>query len=84
LTTAAHIGNDLFSISGEDYRNDTFIIGQSFEKAPGQHAHTGYNTRSGAQLCLNFKNLGSVSMVHCVLVYDSVLNLSAAGSEILD
>jgi len=84
LTTAAHLGNDLFSISGEDYRGDTFIIGQSFEKAPGMNAHTGYNTRSGAQLCLNFKNLGQVSMVHCVLVYDSVLNLSAAGAEILD
>jgi hypothetical protein len=84
LTTAAHLGNDIFSISGEDYRTDTFIVGQSFEKAPGMNAHTGYNTRSGAQLCLNFKNLGAVSMIHCVLVYDSVLNLSAAGAEILD
>ena len=84
LTTAAHLGNDIFSISGEDYRGDTFIIGQSFEKAPGMNSHTGYNTRSGAQLCLNFKNLGAVSMVHCVLVYDSVLNVSAAGAEILD
>ena len=84
LTTASHLGNDVFSISGEDYRGDTFIIGQSFEKAPGMNAHAGYNTRSGAQLCLNFKNLGQVSMVHCVLVYDSVLNLSAAGAEILD
>ena len=84
LTTAAHLGNDIFSISGEDYRGDTFIIGQSFEKAPGTNSHTGYNTRSGAQLCLNFKNLGDVSMVHCVLIYDAVLNLSAAGSEILD
>ena len=84
LTTAAHLGNDIFSISGEDYRKDTFIIGQSFEKAPGQNAHTGYNTRSGAQLCLNFKNLGQVSMIHCVLVYDCVLTLSAAGAEILD
>jgi hypothetical protein len=84
LTTAAHLGNDIFSISGQDYREDKFIIGQSFEKAPGMNAHTGYNTRSGAQLCLNFKNLGAVSMVHCVLVYDSVLNVSAAGAEILD
>ena len=84
LTTAAHLGNDIFSISGQDYRESTFIIGQSFEKAPGMNAHTGYNTRSGAQLCLNFKNLGAVSMVHCVLVYDSVLNVSAAGAEILD
>jgi hypothetical protein len=84
LTTAAHLGNDIFSISGEDYRTDTFIIGQSFEKAPGMNAHTGYNTRSGAQLCLNFRNLGDTSMVHCVLVYDSVLNLSATGAEILD
>jgi hypothetical protein len=84
LTTAATLGIGVFSISGEDYRNDTFIIGHSFEKAPGMQSHTGYNTRSGAQLCLNFKNLGDVSMVHCVLVYDSVLNLSAAGADLLD
>ena len=84
LTTAAHLGNDIFSISGQDYRHNTFIVGQSFEKAPGTQSHTGINTRSGSQLNLNFKNLGAVSMVHCVLVYDSVLNLSAAGAEILD
>jgi hypothetical protein len=84
LTSSAHLGNDIFSISGEDYRADKFIIGQSFEKAPGMNAHTGYNTHSGAQLCLNFKNLGDTTMVHCILVFDSVLNLSAAGAEILD
>ncbi len=48
------------------------------------NAHTGYNTRSGATVSLNFKNVGDTTMVHCVLVYDSVLNLSAAGAEIPD
>jgi hypothetical protein len=84
LATSAHLGNDVFSITGEDYRNDKFIIGQSFEKAPGQSSHTGINTRSGSQLSLNFKNLGATTMVHVVMHYEQVLNLSAAGAEILD
>ena len=84
LATTAHLGHDIFSITGEDYRNDKFIIGQSFEKAPGQSSHTGINTRSGSQLSLNFKNLGATTMVHVVMHYEQVLNLSAAGAEILD
>ena len=84
LATSAHLGNDVFSITGEDYRNDKFIIGQSFEKAPGQSSHTGINTRCGSQLSLNFKNLGATTMVHVVMHYEQVLNLSAAGAEILD
>ena len=84
LATTAHLGNDLFSISGASYRTDKFIIGQSFEKAPGQSSHTGINTRSGSQLSLNFRNLGDVTMVHVVLHYEQILSLSAAGAEMLD
>ena len=82
--TSAHLGNDLFRITGEAYRNDKFVIGQSFERAPGQSSHTGINTRSGSQLSLNFKNLGTTTMVHVVMHYEQVLNLSAAGAEVLD
>ena len=35
-------------------------------------------------LTLNFKNLGAAHMIHVVLVYDQVVNLSAAGVEVLD
>ena len=34
-------------------------------------------------LTLNFKNLGSAQMIHAVLVYDQVVNSSAAGVEVL-
>jgi hypothetical protein len=84
LTTAAHMGSDLSSITPYQYRNTKFIIGQSFEKAPGQSSHTGINTRSGSQLTLNFKNLGTTTTVHVVMIYDVVVNLSAAGVEVLD
>ena len=84
LAQQAHRGADTFSISPFDYRNDKFIIGQSLEKAPGQSAHTGVNTRSGSQLTLNFRNLGAATMVHVVLHYEQIVNLSAAGVEILD
>ncbi len=84
LTTAAHMGSDLSSITPFQYRGFKFIIGQSFEKAPGQSSHTGINTRSGSQLTLNFKNLGATTTVHVVMIYDQVVNLSAAGVEVLD
>ena len=35
-------------------------------------------------LILNVENLGSAQMIHAVLVYDQVVNLSAAGVEVLD
>ena len=59
-------------------------MGQSFEKAPGGGAHTGVNTRSGAQLTLNFRNLGATTLVHVVLHYEQIVNVSAAGAEVLD
>ena len=84
LAQQAHQGTDTLSISGFDYRNSKFIIAQSLEKAPGQSAHTGIHTRSGSQLTLNMKNLGATTMVHVVLHYEQIVNLSAAGVEVLD
>ena len=71
-------------ITGEDYRNDDFIIGQSFGQAPGQSSRTGINTRSGSQLSLNFKNLHKTTTIHVIMHYEHILNLSAAGVEVLD
>jgi hypothetical protein len=84
LATAAHLGTDVSSIPAYRYRNDRFIIGQSFEKAPGQSSHTGINTRSGSQLCINVKNMDSAAMIHVVMHYEQIINMSAAGVEVLD
>ena len=84
LASRAHQGSDSFSIEPHRYRLDKFVVGQSFEKAPGQSAHSGINTRSGSQLTLNLRNLGSMTMIHCVLVCEQVVNVSAAGVEVLD
>ena len=74
LAQQAHQGTD----------NAKFVIGQSFEKAPGGGARTGVNTRSGAQLTLNFRNLGATTLVHVVLHYEQIVNVSAAGAEVLN
>jgi len=60
------------------------VLAQSLEQAPGSSAHTGVNTRSGAQLTLNFRNLGAITAVHVVMHYEQILNVSAAGAEVLD
>jgi len=56
----------------------------NLEKCPGVAGHSGINTRSGSQLSLNFKNLGTAKQIHVVLHYDQVVNCSAAGVEVLD
>ena len=84
LATSAHMGSDLFSFSPCQHRNSKFIIGQSLEKAPGQSSHAGINTRSGSQLTLNFRNLWAATMIHAILHYEQIVNLSAAGVEVLD
>ena len=84
LARQAHVGSDSLGISSHYYRNNKFIVAQSLEKAPGSSAHTGLNTRSGAQLALSFKNLGAITTVHVVLHYEQILNVSAAGAEVLD
>ena len=83
-THMTHAGSDVFSVSPHNYANGSFVIGQSFEKCPGTASHTGVNTRSGSQLTLNFRNLGAATMCHVVLVYDQIVNVSAAGVEVLD
>ena len=82
--TQAHLGNDVFGFWPYRYLHDKFILGQCLEKAPGQSSHTGVNTRSGSQMCLNFKNLRNATMIHVVLHYEQIANLSAAGVEVLD
>ena len=56
----------------------------NLEKCPGVAGHSGINTRSGSQLSLNFKNLGTARQIHVVLHYDQVVSASAAGVEVLD
>ncbi len=80
---AAHSGNDMVSMSSHEYRINKFVLGQNLQKAPGS-AHTGINARSGSQLTLNFRNLGDSTMIHVILVYEQIVNVSAAGVEVLD
>ena len=84
LLTSNHLGNVEYGFSSAEYCVSHFILGQTFEKGAGQSSHTGINTRSGSMLTLNFKNLGAAQMIHAVLVCDQVVNLSAAGVEVLD
>jgi hypothetical protein len=84
VLTSNHLGNIEYGFSIADYSENHFILGQTFEYGAGQSSHTGINTRSGSMLTLNFKNLGAAQMVHVVMVYDQVVNLSAAGVEVLD
>jgi len=84
LLTSNHLGNVEYGFSSAEYSANHFILGQTFEKGAGQSSHTGINTRSGSMLTLNFKKLGAAQMIHAVLVYDQVVNLSAAGVEVLD
>jgi hypothetical protein len=84
FATAAHLGADVSCITGERYRTDKFVIDQYFEKRPGQSNHTGINNRSGSQLNLTFKNLGESIICHVILHYEQIMNLSAAGVEVLD
>ena len=79
-----HQGSDSFSISSSQFRSNKAIFAMNLEKCPGVAGHSGINTRSGSQLSLNFKNLGTAKQIHVVLHYDQVVNCSAAGVEVLD
>jgi len=83
LCEQTHGGRDAFGITPNQYFTDKFIIGQSLEKASGS-AHTGTNTRSGSQMTLNFKNLEGASTIHVILKYEQIVNLSGAGTQVLD
>jgi hypothetical protein len=84
MAQLVHQGSDSFSISSAQYRSDKGIFACSFEKAPGQASHSGINTRSGSQVCLNFKNVGAARQIHVVLHFEVALTLSSAGCEVLD
>ena len=84
LAQLVHQGSDSFSITPMQYRTDRFLIGQNFEKAPGSAAHSGINTRSAAQLTRNLKNTGAATVCHVILIYSQILDVSAAGCQVLD
>ena len=77
-------GKDSVSISSHAFKTDKFITALNLEKAPGASSHSGVNTRSGSQLTLNLKNTGDAMTCHVILIYDQILNISAAGVEVLD
>jgi len=79
-----HQGTDSFSITPLQYQSRAHILGMNLEKCPGRAAHTGRNTRGGSQLTLNFKNLHEITSIHVVLHFEQVVNVSAAGIEVLD
>jgi len=83
LCEQTHGGRDAFGITPYEYFQNKFIIGQSLEKAPGS-SHTGENTRSGSQLTMNFKNLAAATTCHVILKYEQIVNLSSAGTQVLD
>ena len=79
-----HQGSDSFSISSSQYRTNKAIFAMNLEKCPGVAGHSGINTRSGSQLCINFKNLGTAKQIHVVLHFDQVVSCSASAVEVLD
>ena len=79
-----HQGSDAFSISSSQFRANKAVFAMNLEKCPGVAGHSGINTRSGSQLSLSFKNLGTAKQIHVVLHYDQVISVSASRCEILD
>jgi len=79
-----HQGTDSCSITPLQFQTYTHILGMNLEKTPGRAAHTGRNTRGGSQLTLNFKQLHEITSIHVVLHFEQVVNVSAAGIEVLD
>ena len=79
-----HHGTDSFSITSKQYQQDGFVAALNLEKCPGGAAHSGVNTRAGSQLTINLRNTKTATSVHVVLHYDQVVNVSAAGIEVLD
>ncbi len=77
-------GTDAVSIAPHAYRTNKFITALNLEKAPGASSHSGINTRSGSQLTLNLRNTGAATTCHVTLVYDQILDVSAAGCSVLD
>jgi hypothetical protein len=66
------------------YGLNRFVTGLSLERVPNGENFTGFNTRSASQLTVHCKNTAAAVMMHLVLIYDNVANLSSAGVEVLD
>ncbi|MCP3884672.1 MAG: hypothetical protein GY700_04180 [Propionibacteriaceae bacterium] len=79
-----HHGTDSFSITSKKYQQSEFVAALNLERCPGGAAHSGVNTGAGSQLTINLRNTKTVTSVHVVLHYDQVVNVSAAGVEVLD
>ncbi len=79
-----HQGSDSFSISSGQYRTNKAIFAMNLEKCPGVAGHSGINTRSGSQVSLNFRNLGTAKQIHVVLHFDQVVSCSASAVEVLE
>ncbi len=77
-------GADAMSIAPHAYRANKFVTALNLEKAPGASSHSGVNTRSGSQLTLNLRNTGAATTCHVILVYDKIIDVSAAGCSVLD
>ena len=69
---------------------DKFVLATDLEKLLGA-SFTGYNSRSGDLLTIKLRNAWdgtdvntAPSQVHTVLHYDSVLQISDVGSQVLE
>jgi hypothetical protein len=74
------------------YRNNRALFALNLEKALNEDldlGHTGASTRNGSQLTLHLKGCpqnadGTPVMLHVSILYDSIVQLSAAGVSLLD
>ncbi len=76
-------GTDSVSIAPYAYRNNKFITALNLEKVPGASSHSGISTINGSQCTLQLRNTGAATTCHVILVYDQIVNISAAGVEVL-
>ena len=52
------------SLHAYNYSDIRFITGLSLERVPHSGSFTGMNVRSGSQMTLNFKDAGTMVMLH--------------------
>ena len=77
-------------IYGRWFRSRRYIIGIDTERISGA-GFTGFSTKSGDQITLNFKNCDAIgypdsvpTRMYCALHYDCVLNIQDSGVQMLD
>ena len=84
MASLIHHGTDSFGISSHQFKTTKAIFALNLEKCPGQSGHSGVNTRGGSQLTIELKNLGSaIQTMFVVLHYEQIVNITAAGTEVL-